>query len=84
MKYNFELSRLKNENHPKLNQRFCFYFRVAYIKTSDDLNNVSVIVKNAAGLTDVYFVPENPFDNLAVSAYMELPARMYCCNCNIY
>ncbi|KAF2882324.1 hypothetical protein ILUMI_23848 [Ignelater luminosus] len=51
--------------------------RIAYIKSSQLLHNVSVALENTAGLTDIYFVNDKLKKHLAVSAYMELPPGVY-------
>ncbi|KAJ8924661.1 hypothetical protein NQ315_000812 [Exocentrus adspersus] len=53
--------------------------RIAYIKGANLLHNVTVTLKNAAGLEDVYFVHDSKTASLAVSAYMELPQGIYEC-----
>nr|CAH7727469.1 unnamed protein product [Callosobruchus chinensis] len=54
--------------------------RIAYIKSSRALTNVTVTLKSSTGLEDVYFVHDySSKANLAVSQYMELPQGIYEC-----
>nr|CAI5865032.1 unnamed protein product [Callosobruchus analis] len=51
--------------------------RIAYIKSSKALTNVTVRLKSSSGLEDVYFVHDYSSKSiLAVSQYMELPQGM--------
>lgn len=49
-------------------------FRLAYIRTSDALSNVTVTLKSSTGFWDVYYVPDDLEDDFYVSAYSEIPA----------
>ncbi|KAK9878000.1 hypothetical protein WA026_020213 [Henosepilachna vigintioctopunctata] len=53
--------------------------RIAYMKSSGNLNNVTVSLKNKEGLQDVYFVQDSENIYLATSGYMELPDGKYKC-----
>ncbi|XP_045463318.1 solute carrier family 15 member 1-like [Harmonia axyridis] len=58
--------------------------RIAYIKTSSSLHNVTISLKNGKGFQDVYFVQDSKNNYLATSAYMELPDGDYNCSINSY
>ncbi|XP_018320902.1 solute carrier family 15 member 1-like isoform X3 [Agrilus planipennis] len=51
--------------------------RIAYIHTSQKLHNVTVTIRNAGGMSDIYFIPNKTPSDLSVSAYMELPVGIY-------
>ncbi|KAL3275457.1 hypothetical protein HHI36_020217 [Cryptolaemus montrouzieri] len=54
--------------------------RIAYIKTSKNLHNVTITLKNNEGLQDIYFVHDSENRYLATSAYMDLPDGEYKCS----
>lgn len=46
--------------------------RIAYIKSSN-LHNITVSLRNQAGLQDIYFIQDMQRSFLSDSAYLELP-----------